>query len=58
MVRARSNVMTELAPVLLRAFAAARADRPRSGDGKARMLAELGLASAPDWTSARDSGLA
>ncbi len=50
--------MIELAPVLLRAFAAARADRPCSGDGKARMLVALGLASAPDRTSARASVLA
>ena len=54
--------MSELDPVLQRAYSTARADRPRSGKGKAQTLAALGLSAtsahaAPRASAALVSGL-
>ncbi|MDF2698300.1 MAG: hypothetical protein K0S65_6683 [Labilithrix sp.] len=45
--------MSELDPLLLRAFSEARAERPRSGQGKARTLAALGLANTKAGSTAQ-----
>jgi hypothetical protein len=50
--------MSELDPLLERAFAAARAERPRSPGGKARTLAALGLAGSAACASSRNAATA
>lgn len=48
--------MSELDPVLQRVFSEARAERPRSGKGKAQTLAALGLSSAAATASVGAAG--
>ncbi len=47
--------MSELDPVLQRAYSTARADRPRSGKGKAQTLAALGLSATSAHAAPRAS---
>jgi TolA-binding protein len=47
----KEHAMSELDPLLLRAFSEARAERPRSGEGKARTLSALGLSTKASSTS-------